>query len=114
MKEVLDLFSSEAGAYLRDVIIKSPNMYANDIEGRGCSYFSGGTNLDKKDFYARIKARMAEDRINKVPIRVRDGKTLGNGHHRVMLAYQLGLERMLATDDEDASGWASHLSGKVI
>src|SRR5882724_5568844 len=106
MKEVLDLFSTEMNEPLRGVVTRFPNKYINDIEGKGYSY---EINFNKKEFYARIKERMAQDRINKVPILVQDGKTLSNGHHRVMLAYQLGLERMLATDDGKASGWAPEL-----
>lgn len=115
MKEVLDLFSTEANDYLRNIVINTSNRYARELEGAG---YYDGIDSKKRNFYARIRARMREDGINKVPILVRDydssKKYLANGHHRVMIAYQLGLKEMLCTNDGDDSGWSEKLSGTVI
>jgi hypothetical protein len=56
------------------------------------------------DFYDQLKAKMAKDRINKIPLCVRDG-SLDNGHHRVKLAVEIGLSEMLVTNDFTASGY---------
>ena len=61
-------------------------------------------------YYDRIKAQMAKDGINAVPILVRydkysDMDELGNGHHRVKMALDLGLDEMIVTDDPNDCGW---------
>jgi hypothetical protein len=64
------------------------------------------------EFHQKLKERMLEDGINKVPILIEghyyDGSeypTLGNGHHRTRIAYEAGWQEMLATDDGRTSGY---------
>ncbi len=64
------------------------------------------------EFHQKLKERMLEDGINKVPILIEDhyydGKdypTLGNGHHRTRIAYDAGWLEMLATDQDRESGY---------
>lgn len=64
-------------------------------------------------YYARLRERMREEGINKVPILVEDGY-LCNGHHRVTLAYELGLPEMLCTDDFEESGYSPNLIGVIL
>jgi hypothetical protein len=71
------------------------------------------------DYHRQLKSRMEETRINLVPILVKEGKrrkkdALGNGHHRVKIAFELGHERMNITDDDDESGWDEGLDGVII
>jgi hypothetical protein len=64
------------------------------------------------EFHQKLKKRMLEQGINKVPILIEDHHydgegyaTLGNGHHRTRIAYEAGWTEMLATDDGKVSGY---------
>jgi fructose/tagatose bisphosphate aldolase len=65
------------------------------------------------DYHQSIKERMRETGINLVPILVSHG-ALWNGHHRVKIAVELGIETMNITDDSQASGYASNLEGALL
>lgn len=75
-------------------------------------------------YHEQIKAQMAQDGINAVPIHIGYGEEMdvyldddtqiparhygmlvqGNGHHRIMIALELGHTRMRVTDDHAESG----------
>ena len=56
------------------------------------------------EYHQRIKAVMAREGINLVPVLVING-LLFNGHRRVKIARELGLEEVLCTDGWYDSGW---------
>ncbi len=92
MSEILDLMSCDYDGRVGDVL----NMiYVGAVDCYEPDY-------DRVNFYRRLKKQMEKDRINAVPIYVRNdtwGLELGNGHHRVKLAWELHLDEMLVTDD---------------
>lgn len=57
------------------------------------------------EYHQRIKAVMAREGINLVPVLVVND-TVYNGHRRIMIADELGLEEVLCTDDGTDSGWS--------
>jgi hypothetical protein len=81
------------------------------------------------EYHLRLAAKMQKEKINKVPIYVyeagpvwdvmsndpdkEDKRILGNGHHRVRIAYNDGWPEMLVTDDGSESGWGQ-LDRQVI
>jgi len=71
------------------------------------------------DYHKRLKRRMRKTGINLVPVLVEPGRKrkyqmLGNGHHRVKIAFELKHERMNITDDGEASGWSDSLSEVIL
>jgi hypothetical protein len=84
------------------------------------------------EYHQRLARKMRAEKINKVPIyiwnpddssnniwdimgdpNVEDHRILGNGHHRVKIAYEDGWPEMLVTDDGSESGWGA-LDKQVI
>lgn len=55
-------------------------------------------------YHQRIMKVMAREGINLVPVLVIDGMVY-NGHRRIMIADELGLDEVLCTDDWADSGW---------
>lgn len=49
--------------------------------------------------YQKIQAEMVAEGINRVPIYVSDGTHVGDGLHRIKLAYLAGLEELVVSDD---------------
>lgn len=56
------------------------------------------------DFHQRIMKVMARERINLVPVLIVND-VFFNGHRRVLIAEELGLDEVLCTDDWFDSGW---------
>lgn len=79
------------------------------------------------EYHQRLKEKMRQDKINKVPIYIwepswdlgipndnlEDKRILGNGHHRVRIAFEDGWKEMVVTDDGSESGWGN-LQGVVV
>lgn len=64
-------------------------------------------------YHLRLQEKMVKDMVNKVPIYVRN-RGLGNGHHRVKIAYDAGWKGMIATNDGQNSGWRGDLRQVII
>lgn len=56
------------------------------------------------EYHQRIKKVMAREGINRVPVLIIND-VLYNGHRRLKIAQELGLEEINCTDDWDESGW---------
>lgn len=67
-----------------------------DLDGRTVADILEFKDTDDS-FYKRITDVMARERINLVPV-VIVNDTLYEGHHRVKIADELGLEEVLCTD----------------
>jgi hypothetical protein len=116
-------------------ILNLPSIDSTGLNGCGNSTLTVSDLMSEKtrelvtggnespEEYDRIRESMAMFGINTIPIHVDYGSALcpeygfpcpdqyanslvmGNGHHRVAIALQLGHATMLVTDDQMESGW---------
>ena len=95
-----------------DDILMLPSMDSDGMDDGTVGSVIEWKDIDS-DYHQSIKERMRETGINLVPILVSHG-ALWNGHHRVKIAVELGIETMNITDDSWASGYASNLEGALL
>jgi hypothetical protein len=96
LDEILAMKSNDAIAYQEEHEYVLPGItVADELE----------IDSIDDDYHQRIKKVMARKHINLVPVLVINDMVY-NGHRRIMIAAELGLEEVLCTDDWDDSGWS--------
>ena len=127
LSDILDLPSIDSDGfgsadYLDDDVSEYYSLTVFDLMEQKTDELTYGGNSSAQEYDA-IRESMNVEGINTIPIHVTYGQNLtpsygmkcpdrymhslvmGNGHHRVALALELGHATMLVTDDLMESGW---------
>ena len=88
LEDILQLWSNDFDCGM-EALMQSP-ILRNEMEG--------------SVFWHRVSEVMEREDINLIPVFI-NGEAFINGHHRVQIAYDLGLDFMLVTDDREESEW---------
>lgn len=89
----------------------SRDEYFNYAYGTVAEVLEGKSHLS--DYHKRIRNVMGREGVNLVPVCVQNDMFL-DGHHRVMIACELGHEEMLVTDRLDESGWYDDRKNTIV